>query len=166
MKPRAILGLAVILVAGLMIGACEVEEETATVAPTTSKAKATVELTLNAHLNGDTLNIEGSTDLPDGAVIIYEISLMPPASGPIRELILTNRGATVSGGKYAATEDIAKWPEGDFRVYIAFQPAFGDQPAAIIERFGETGQHLEGFNVVGFGQGIKSVELVQVVARR
>ena len=125
----------------------------------------TVSLNLDARFEGDALKIEGATDLPDGALVGYEVSHEMAATVPYDQLPAENmqsRGtAPVASGTYTATVSIKNWPAGNVHVFVCFPTAgFPDakQPDEVISRYGETGENLTGENVSQEGP-FKRVEL-------
>ena len=99
------------------------------------------------------LRIEGSTDLPDGAVVSYRVTHaltdeLPPSDWPARNLI-TDGTAAVQASQYWATLNTFNWPAGDVRVQVQFP--LSPQPADVDERYGEFGEHLAGDNVSSLG---------------
>jgi hypothetical protein len=121
-----------------------------------TSAPPTVSLTLLPTVRGDTLFITGSTDLPNGALIAYEIRHEGAATRtdvPIKKLFQEGN-ATVTNGGYAATVSVNGWPRGKIEVWAAFQTVLGTdarQPAEVISRFGELGEKLQGNNVTKAG---------------
>jgi hypothetical protein len=130
----------------------------------------TVSLTLSPTLRGDTIFITGSTDLPDGALIAYEIRHEGAArrtNVPIEKLFQEGN-ATVTNGAYAAAVSLNGWPLGRIEVWAAFQTVVGTdarQPAEVISRFGELGEKLQGNNVTKAGS-MKRVEVTETVVLR
>lgn len=128
----------------------------------------TVSLTLEPEINGDTLIVKGTTDLPDGALITYEVT----SNKPRQTLEETSRfryegSARVKDGRYAAEVDLSDWPQGSIRIWAAFQAMRRntvEQPEAILERFGEMGEKLRGPNVTRSGRW-KQVELTVTLER-
>jgi len=123
---------------------------------------ATVSLTLDTHLNGRQLTIQGKTDLPNGALISYEIKheRFVLKHG---EKLFADGQATVSGGSYSSSFDLKGWPVGKVEVWVAFQTVLGTdihQPTEVISRFGEAGERMEGSNVTKAGL-LKRVELTK-----
>ena len=154
-------------VALLLAVACEEKEDTE---ETVEQADTTVNLTLEANLDGDVLTVEGTTDLPDAALIAYEVRherLTTDVELPLEQLFAEGN-MTVSDGGYTSTVDLKDWPQRSIEVWVAFQTIHGkgaEQPAQIIERFGELGENLEGPNVIDLGEVGKRVELTTTVQR-
>lgn len=135
-----------------------------------TSAPPVVSLTLSPILRGTTLFIIGSTDLPNGTVIAYEIRHEGAATRtdvPIEKLFKEGM-VTVADGGYSATESLKGWPPGRIEVWAAF-PTILDtkakQPPEIISRFGEMGEKLQGNNVKKAG-AIKRVEVTQTIVLR
>ena len=99
------------------------------------------------------LRIEGTTDLPDGAVVSYHVTHalaeeLPPSEWPARNLI-DDGTAVVQESQYWTKLNTTYWPAGAVRVQVQFPVA--PQPAAVRERYGEFGEHLTGDNVTILG---------------
>ena len=122
-----------------------------------TSAPPVVSLTLTPPtLRGTTLFIIGSTDLPNGTLITYEIRHEGAATRtnvPIQKLFKEGM-VTVADGGYSATESLKGWPPGKIEVWAAFQTILdtkAKQPPEIISRFGEMGEKLQGNNVTKAG---------------
>ena len=99
------------------------------------------------------LRIEGTTDLPDGAVVSYRVTHalgeeLPPSEWPAQNLIADGT-AVVQENQYWARLNTTYWPAGDVRVQVRFPVA--PQPAAVSSRYGEFGEQLTGDNVTILG---------------
>jgi hypothetical protein len=118
-----------------------------------------VELSLNPRIQGNLLIIEGTTDLPNRALLMYEVSHVSP------DPMVANGTMDVLEGRYLRQVDLSNWPAGTIAVWVGFQTIFGNdvkQPEEIIERFGEMGEFLYGDNVTENG-GFKRVEVMETV---
>jgi hypothetical protein len=119
--------------------------------------------------------IEGTTDLPDGALIAYEVT--HDAFGTSDDLqdstwdLFADGSVPVQGGRYSVNVPVAGWPSGRVTVWVAFQTVLGatidgqpadGQPADVIERYGNMGENLTGSNVSESGDS-KRVELEQTI---
>jgi hypothetical protein len=127
-----------------------------------------VAMTLMATLVGNSLYIEGSTDLPDKTIIEWEVFDEKSLNGSPGPDVWAEEGRTVvTHGKYSAVVHLNKWPCANLTVWSAFQPvAFGTpQPKLIDELFGECGELLEGKNVsvVGSFRNMRRVALARRV---
>ena len=107
-----------------------------------------------ATLNGDTLEITGETDLPDHALVTYEVyheTFLPVANAD-----MTRKGiTTVQKNKFSAITNLTDWSAGTIVVTAAFTPGLTEkkQPDEIIKKFGAGGELLAGENVfLGSGQ--------------
>lgn len=99
------------------------------------------------------LRIEGATDLPDGAVITYQVTHalaneQPRSDWPAPNLV-TDGTAVVRDGVYWARVNTTYWPAGRVDVLAQFPAA--PQPEAVRRRYGPFGEHLTGDNVESFG---------------
>lgn len=108
-----------------------------------------VELGIEAEVAGDTLEVEGTANVPDGALVVY--AAYHAADPRIRA-----RGiAEVTDGRYAATIHIADWPSGKIEVAAHFQMLLPgrSQPQAVLARYGPKGERMTGAKVVTGGDG-------------
>ena len=99
------------------------------------------------------LRIEGTTDLPDGAVVTYQVthalaSELPPSEWPAQNLIADGT-AVVQAGAYWAQLNTTYWPPGTVEVEVQFPIA--PQPDTVRARYGEFGEQLAGDNVTSLG---------------
>lgn len=161
MQRGAQLALAVLVLAALAL-ACVACGDDGDGAVTTETEATTVALTLEAERAGGAVVLTGTTDLPDGALLAYEVSRdygdeALPADPWWQEGTLA-----VEGGAYRA--EIADAPRGTIEAWVAFQTILGEgtQPADVLETFGEAGERLSGENVSEAG-GLKRVELTATV---
>jgi hypothetical protein len=118
----------------------------------------TVLLEVTPILEGNSLTIEGTTDLPDGASLIGEVREgNDPFSGTGDELPTM----VVAGGRFSTTYDAAELPSGPIAIWVAFQPAENSQPKAVQELYGAKGEKLSGPNVVEHtpSEGARRVEV-------
>ena len=94
-----------------------------------------------------------TTDLPDGAVVTYQMTHaaageLPRGEWPARNLIADGT-AVVQGGVYWARLNTTYWPPGRVDVRVQFPVA--PQPDAVQRRYGPFGEHLTGDNVSDVG---------------
>jgi hypothetical protein len=118
-----------------------------------------VTLTLNTVLDTNVLSIQGRTNLPNRAILLYKVSHVAP------DPVTIDGTLAVLDGQYATQVDISSLPPGTVEVWVAFQTIFGNsesQPEEIIERYGERGEYLYGENVTE-ESGLKRVEVRQTV---
>ncbi len=121
--------------------------------PSGSSRGETVVLAVDHRSRWRELRIEGTTDLPDGAVVSYHVAHaladeLPPSEWPAQNLIADGT-AVVQERRYWARLNTTYWPAGDVRVQVQFPVA--PQPAAVDGRYGEFGEHLTGDNVTTLG---------------
>jgi hypothetical protein len=143
-----IVGAVVLLaLAGLVLGAI------ALIAPSTFSAKTTATMAFKATLDGRLLNIDGTSDLPDGAilswVVAHELTTKDiNGPGPHDPSVpdLKSGAAVLNDGHFHAESDLRAWPPGNVEITIQFIPWVG-QPPAIVARFGEAGERLDGPDV-------------------
>jgi hypothetical protein len=129
-----------------------------------------VALTITPYVSGRTMIIDGTTDLPDGAVISYDLlhelryrqlypgeTDRPPsfeAGQPPTPQIISG-SIKVAAGRFQGTVNVTDWPAGTVHVIARFDPD-PDQPAAVRARFGDNNEHLGGPNVTEDSDGLRS----------
>jgi hypothetical protein len=129
-----------------------------------SLSAKTVNLTSAPRVIGRTVYIEGTTDLPDSAVIEWELRhelLNKRRDIPIARMA-TEGHAVVRDHRYVVAVDVSAWPSGQVEVWVAFQPlSYGTrQPACVNRLFGINGQWIEGANVSIHPAHMRRVELI------
>lgn len=117
-------------------------------APETSRPTSTsVRLDLEPRLEGRTLVIAGTTDLPDKVILVWEVSHLDNERLGFEDLV------PVHGGQFEHRLDLSDWPTGDIEVWVGFD-LYGDsdyrQPREVVEWFGPNGENLTGPNVDDF----------------
>lgn len=118
-----------------------------------------VEMKSDAKINGNSIVIEGKTNLPNDTLIAYEVTHEEDFE------YFTDGVMKVEDGTYAEEVDINEWPNGEIKVWTSFQTILGtstEQPKEIIEVFGEAGENIKGDNVTE-GDIINSVESVEIL---
>lgn len=164
----------------LLSAACGSPSSTATEAPAAqsgpppiataaaSEGTRVVNLTMSPAIqdNGNRVLIEGFTNLPDGALIAYEVEHDQFGKGHVPLLgSRSNSGEErraaqktsltwkhegqlpVKAGHFIQALDVKDWPAGRIKVWVAFQTILGtsvEQPAEVIARYGEMGERIEG----------------------
>ena len=126
-----------------------------------------VELGIEHRSEWRQLWIEGSTDLPDGAFVDYQVthemgSTTPAGEWPATNLIESGR-ASVTEGHFWTRINTFNWPRGSVRIVVQFP--LPPQPAEVEARYGAFGEHLAGDNVVTVA-GAKLVEVEHVLDHR
>ena len=130
-----------------------------------SLAAKTVILTNTPRVVGRTIIIEGTTDLPDSAIIEWELrheQLFKRRDIPVSRMA-TEGHAVVRDHRYVVAVDLSAWPSGEIEVWVAFQPlSYGTrQPACVNRLFGTNGQWMEGPNVSIHPAQMRRVELIE-----
>lgn len=105
-----------------------------------------VEATITPRVSvaGTRVRVEGTTTLPNGAIIDYYYWHGDDAVNT------RNDGAhgglaTVRDGRFAFSTDLSDWPAGDVTLYTQFSVGWDvEQPQDVIARFGSEGEHLAG----------------------
>ena len=118
-----------------------------------SSGEETVVLTVDHRLRWRELRIEGTTDLPDDAIVSYTVTHalaaeLPRGEWPAKNLI-SEGTAVVLESQYWARLNTTYWPPGLVRIHIQFPVA--PQPESMRERYGAFGEHLTGDNVTILG---------------
>ena len=113
----------------------------------------TIRLEVGHRARWRELRIEGTTDLPDGAVVTYQVthaaaSELAPSEWPAQNLI-DDGTAVVHAGEYWARLNTTYWPEGTVDVIVQFPVA--PQPEPIRLQYGDFGEQLTGTNVMTLG---------------
>jgi hypothetical protein len=126
-----------------------------------------VQLTIEHRSEWRQLWIEGSTDLPDGAFVDFQVThemgdTTPAAEWPATNLIESGR-ATVTEGHFWTRINTFNWPRGSVRIVVQFPVP--PQPPEIEARYGSFGERLAGDNVVTVA-GAKVVEVEHVFDHR
>ena len=118
-----------------------------------SSGGVTVALSVDHRSRWRELRLEGTTDLPDGAVVSYHVTHalgeeLPPSEWPAQNLIADGT-AVVQESQYWSRLNTTYWPAGAVRVQVQFPVV--PQPAAVRARYGAFGEHLTGDNVTILG---------------
>ncbi len=136
---------------------------TACTTPDPAPVGVPVTLTLESEFSRRRLTISGTTDLADGAVLVYEArhENWVTAGEPVW---LRSGQIVVAEGAYAERLNLRRWPAGAIEVWVAFQSVLpeGNQPGHVLERFGAMGERLIGSNVTQEGP-MRRVELSMTV---
>ncbi len=133
----------------------------------TASGTETVQLRVEHRSEWRQLWIEGTTDLPDGAFVDYEVThemggTTPAEDWPATNLIESGR-ATVTGGQFWTRINTFNWPRGSVRVVVRFP--LPPQPSDIAARYGAFGERLAGDNVITVAGG-RMIEVEHVVDHR
>ena len=86
-------------------------------------------------IHGRTLDVSGTTDLPDGA----RMDFVATGGGPTPE----NLSSVISAGKYHTTFDLGTWPTATYWLWVEFN-ASERQPQAVQEKYGSDGSKMSG----------------------
>lgn len=117
-----------------------------------------VELSASAQQEGNALHLSGDTNLPDGAIILYELSHEHPES-PLHQ-----GRFVVEDGHFGGQIDLPTGLDEDATVQLSFQVVMddGSQPADLIDRFGAFGENMTGELVAEGELGKRAVLTVPV----
>ena len=125
-----------------------------------NRAGETVALSVDHRTEWRALWIEGSTDLPDGALVAYRVTHELAATAPADEWpahnLIDAGKAAVQDGQYWTRLNTSNWPPGAVRILIQFPVP--PQPDFVVERYGELGETLSGDNVTTLG-GMRMIEI-------
>ena len=113
----------------------------------------TVVLAVGHETRWRQLRIEGETDLPDGAVVTWQVTHglaneLPRGEWPAQNL-LSDGTAVVQDGVYWTRLNTTYWTPGRVEVRVQFPVA--PQPDAVRLRYGDFGENLTGDNVSALG---------------
>ena len=99
---------------------------------------------LAARVDGQTLSVTGTTDLPDGAVIDWDLW-----REPVDDIEWPSGEAVVRSGAFSFNADLAGWRSGNAVVEASFSCDWGAtaQPKQVTELVGEHCEHLGGEQV-------------------
>jgi hypothetical protein len=147
--------------------------------------KTDIFLTMNTDIENQVLKMSGSTNLPDGAILVYEIKhndVNDPnfltkqakklSEGMHDELLaesdkrFTEGHIEVRDGLWDVNVDVSNWIRGTVEVWVAFQTIIGTktkQPDEIIEVYGQWGENLTGSQVTQSGENLKRVEVIEEI---
>ena len=130
----------------------------------------TVTLDMTASVEANTVEIRGTTDLPEGAYLAYEVEheAFEYDTETPEEMLFTEGTFEVVDGRFGGTVDLSQFDSGPITVLVAFQmnlSAGTVQPRRIRSRFGEQGELLEGPNVSSTQTGDLRVATTQAIER-
>ena len=129
----------------------------------------TVELAMTVERDGDRVHINGNTDLPDDAILAFEVRHEDYEIDPETpiDMLFTEGLTTVSNGEFQIEVNISSFEPGEIQIWLAFQMKFINsnraQPRQVIRQFGNRGELLRGENVTNHGEDGKRVELSQTL---
>ena len=113
-------------------------------------------LTLDADLTGDMLEVQGATDLPDGAVMWVRADPTDYSMDGVSDRV------AVAGGRFGASLDVGDLPPGNLVVEVSFHPIA--QSAELQSRYGPLGENMRGPGVVD-GSGDRYISVTEPVER-
>lgn len=119
-----------------------------------------VNLDLEPRLEGRTVVIAGTTDLPDGVYLLWDVTLLRGEPRPFDQGEMQVRDR-----RFEERVDVSSWPEGEIEVWVGFE-LYGDsdyqQPREVVDWFGSDGENLTGPNVEDRGEFRRVTDLVQL----
>ena len=113
-----------------------------------------VELDASGSIDDDVLTVEGTLTVPDGAFVAYSVDNRMQET-PGGELVATERvlsATEVRDETFAFQVPVEGWEGDSVYVAIAFLTRYAlemdigvvEQPAEVVELYGERGEHMEG----------------------
>lgn len=110
-----------------------------------------LEISLETDVADHQLIVTGNINLPDGALLTYEIKhaglLTEVCTSKPPEHCFTDGQVEVRSESWLISEDLSEWPEGDVEIWVAFQTIMGtktSQPPEIIATYGPLGENITG----------------------
>ena len=123
---------------GCGTGTAEPSWQTAVAEPSSAGASsaepAPVRLSLHATRSDGGLRLTGKTNLPDGAVIVYEVHQVNGA------WITDDIFVKVKDGRYSSV--VQNVPSGKLEAWLAFAPGPVAQPRAVVKLYGKNGKRI------------------------
>lgn len=126
--------------AALLLAGCAPGPTADPVAPAGPTADPVAVTVTAAPAAAGTLELSGTATVPDGALIVYEVTQFP--SDDLADDRLAEGSAPVKGGRYTAAVDVADFHSGQADVWVAFQTI--GQPDEVTELYGDEGQQITG----------------------
>lgn len=129
-----------------------------------------VSLDVQVQLDGNAVHVTGTTDLPDGAVLSYELRhehLGHDVETP-RDMLFAEGLLIVVDGRLDAILDVSLFDSGSIEVDVAFSsilPGGREQPADVQARFGRRLESVVGPNVRLAEDGSRRVSVSRTIAR-
>lgn len=130
---------------------------------TTSKYPDIVKLTLDGERKGSDILFYGTTNLPDGVLLAYNLDITK--QGVISYPLGDDRNLIIKDGKYSVT--VSDVPDGIVKVWVCFSTIVppDKQPQGAIDKYGENGEKIKGDNLTVFkftdGEKITRIELIK-----
>ncbi len=135
----------------VMVAGCEEEQDTR------------VEFEASGSIVDDTIIVEGTATVPDGARIDYVLD--DPIVDIDGEVFLVRGDTIVNDESFRFEVSVEGWIGDSVEVWIAFQPS--GQPSEVVSLYGSQGENIEGDNVVELGDptNVRRVEYEFTVSR-
>ncbi|HOK35077.1 MAG TPA: hypothetical protein PLL80_00875 [Candidatus Pacearchaeota archaeon] len=137
------------------------DENSSTSSTNQQEVLKNIDLTLDAKIDNDILEVFGTANLPNKALISYEISHeLSPAN------FFKEGTAEVQNGKYEFSIDVKEWPSGNIKIWTAFQTMLDvdKQPQEIIDLYGEKGEKIPDPSAVEL-ESLKRVEKTLTIVK-
>jgi hypothetical protein len=98
---------------------------------------------MTAQVNGRSLRVTGTTDLPDGALVDWYLS-----RGLVDDNELPSGHIAVRSSSFSFGADLSGWPSGTATAEVSFSCDWGTvQPRQVTDLVGEHCEHLSGAQV-------------------
>lgn len=110
-------------------------------------------LSISHTIENRVLDVTGSTNLPDGAVIdvrLVQLESFDAAASDQRGStipLVRDRFAKVGAGAYAVSVDLSSWPAGTVELLGIFR-IDSSQPTSIVAAYGANGERLSGESLI------------------
>jgi hypothetical protein len=117
-----------------------------------------VTLTLEGKRENGDIIFYGTSNLPDGVLLSYEVSI--PETLQEEEYIWEDGILEIEDCQFLG--EVSNFPEGEVEVWVAFQTILGtelSQPQEVIEKYGEMGENINGENIYEVGD-FKRIEQI------
>ena len=117
---------------------------------------ATANMTINPIVQGSRVTVEGTTDIPDGAIIAVQVVQLEGWEREAADGVPSDAGTSpwvrseyvlVQNGRYSSSFETEDWPGGRVAAIVYFW-IDARQPRAVIDRFEIDGSALRGPDVV------------------
>ena len=95
----------------------------------------------NARVDGSSVTVSGTTNLPDGAFIDYDVS------NAEHGVPFVDGRAVVSNGQFSFVADASSLPAGKADVWLWFEVGPTTQPLPVVLTYGPGGERLAGDHV-------------------
>lgn len=159
MRAKAVLTASVLAVALLGCGG----KEGASTEGVEADSGTEVELAVSAKVMDDTILIEGTATVPDGAFVFYGLEPEACAADSLGPECSAGGALEVHDGRFTGRAVVSAFPPGQVDVWVVFRVVGNEQPSFVVETYGELGQNIVGPKVEETGP-LRSVRALATVA--